>query len=178
MKRVTGISLTFIFLLYLGGLQLFYSLKIEAAKQQSSDLIKSHQITLDNTCRFSFTPDQYEALNWSERNKEFTYNGKHFDIIGIEFYSDKIKVTCFDDSNETSMVAEFTGFMRRMFSQNQSSNDNNNDIANKICKEYLPNLSITQDFFFHVITTIKADCVLVSPSALVADIWHPPSVAC
>ena len=176
MKRATGISLAFIFILYLGGIELLYSLKIDIVRKQSAALINDHKTSIDNTSSFSFTPSQYSALDWSERNREFTYNGKHFDIIYLDFYSDEIKVTCLDDSRETSLIDDFTGFMKRMFSQSQSSNDNNNDITSKICKEYLPNLSIKPSFFFHVITTIKADCVLVNPCALIADIWHPPSL--
>jgi hypothetical protein len=176
MKRATGFFLAFIFILYLGGIEVFYTLKVGVVKKQSAALISNHKIQLDNTVSFSFTPSQYQSLNWSERNKEFTYNEEHYDIVSIDFYSDEIKVVCFDDSNETGVVSEFTGFMKRMFSQSQSSDNSNNDMASKICKEYLPNQNISQLFFFHVITTIQADCVLVNRHALVADIWRPPSL--
>jgi hypothetical protein len=177
MKRATGITLAFIFLIYLGGIQVLYSLKMGTVKKQSADLINMHKVSLNNTCSFSFTPTQYSDLNWSERNKEFTYNGKHFDIISLEFYSDEIKVVCFDDSKETNLVAEFTGFMKKMFAQSQSSSNSNDDLAGKIFKEYLSKENISPSFFFHAITTISANCVLVNHYALIADIWHPPSMA-
>jgi hypothetical protein len=176
MKRATGFFLAFIFILYLGGIEVFYTLKLRIVKKQAETSITNYRIQLDNTVTFSFTPSQYQSLNWSERNKEFTYNGKHYDIISLDFYSDEIKAICYDDSNETSLIDEFSGFMKRMFSQGQSSDNSNNDMAGKICKEYLPNQNISQLFFFHVITTIQADCVLVNRHALIADIWRPPSL--
>lgn len=177
MRKVTGIALIGIFILYICGIQLIYSLKLSVAKNQASYVIGSHKVQLNNTRNFSFTHSQYGKLNWSERNKEFIYNGRHYDIISMEFNSDEIKVICFDDSNETTVMAEFAGFMKKMFSQGQSTNDNNSDIANKICKEYLPNENLTPTYFFHVVTTIRATCVLVNQHALVADVWHPPSIS-
>jgi hypothetical protein len=64
-----------------------------------------------------------------------------------------------------------------MFSQHQSSSDNNTDIAGKLYKEYLPNEFIAPLFFHHVLTTIKADCVLVNAFAPIDNIWHPPALA-
>ena len=176
MKRATGILLAFIFLIYLGGIQVYYSVKMNAVKKQSSYLTASHKIPLDNTVRLSFSPNQYSQLNWSERNKEFTYNGRHYDIINIDFYSDEVTLTCYDDSKETDLTKMFDGFMNKMFSHSQSSDNSTNDLASKLCKEYLPNISTPQLFFFHVTTTIKADCVLVNHHALIADVWRPPSM--
>jgi hypothetical protein len=176
MRKTTGLVLAFIFILYLGGMELLYSLRINAAKNQSESLIEKHKVPLDNTVDFSFTSEQYNTLNWSERNKEFTYNGQHYDIVSIAFYTDEIKITCYDDSKETSLINEFTGFVKRMFSQSAKTNNTGNDIANKICKEYLPNENLNPRFFFYVITTINANCVLVNQHALIADVWRPPSV--
>ncbi|HTA84497.1 MAG TPA: hypothetical protein VK783_16250 [Bacteroidia bacterium] len=175
MKKTTGIVFIFIFLLYICGIELLYSLKISVAKNQSASLIHNHEISIDSAILFSFTPEQYKSLNWSERNKEFTYNKQHYDIISLQFYTDEINVTCYDDSKETSLVDELTGFMKKMFSQNQKADDNN-DIASKICKEYLPNVQLTPTYFFQVLRTINANCVLVNQHALIADVWHPPSL--
>ena len=175
MKKATGIGFILIFLFYICGIQLVYTLKITVAKNQSATLIRTHTLSTDSTCNFSFTPVQYKNLDWLERNKEFSYQGKHYDIIGLDFYTDEIKATCFDDSKETSLVDEFAGFMKRMFSQNQKTDDNN-DMASKICKEYLPNIQLNPIFFFQVLRTINAPCVLVNQNALIADVWHPPSL--
>jgi hypothetical protein len=176
MKKATGIGFILIFLFYICGIQLVYTLKISVAKNQSATLINTHKVATNNTCDFSFTPEQYKNLDWSERNKEFSYEGKHYDIISLAFYTDEIKATCFDDSKETSLVDEFAGLMKRMFSQNQKT-DENNDLASKICKEYLPNITFTPTFFFQVLRTINAPCVLVNQHALVADVWRPPSLS-
>jgi hypothetical protein len=174
MKRATGIILLFVFMAYMCGIEVFYSFRINAAKKESLDLIDNQSTPASNITALSFNPEQYNNLNWLERNKEFTYNGNHYDIIGLEFYSDEIKVTCYDDSRETSLVNEFEGFMKKMFSPYQKQGSDNNDMANKLCKEYLPMQSINPLLFFHVVSTIKAECVLVNSHALIADIWHPP----
>lgn len=177
MKRVTGLSLALVFIIYLIGMEAYYSFRLGVAKNQSSELINNHEISKENTTMFSFTADQYKHLDWSERNKEFTYNGRHYDIISLQFCTDKITLTCYNDRNETDLVDSFTGFVKHMFSQTQSSNNSNNDIVSKICKEYLPPIQIPKLFFFHVLTTIKADCVLVNHHAPIAAIWHPPTMA-
>lgn len=176
MKKITGLLLAFIFIIYLGGIEVYYSVKMSVIKKHSSDMASQCKTPIDNTKRFTFNPNQYSQLDWSERNKEFTFNGRHYDIINIAFYSDEVTLTCFDDSNETDLAQLFDGFMDKMFSHSQSSDTNSNDIAGKICKEYIPNLSVPQLFFFHVITTIHADRVLVNRHALIADVWRPPSL--
>lgn len=177
MKKATGLFLILVFVTYLAGVEAYYSLKLKISKETISALITHKNIQVAKTASFSFSPTQYQNINWQERNKEFIYNGRHYDIISLNFYSDEISMVCFDDSNETSIANALTGFMEHMFSQAPASNNSNNDIANKICKEYLPNTSVPQNFFFHVITTIETHRVLVNRYAPIAAIWHPPSLA-
>jgi hypothetical protein len=176
MKSATGITLIFIFTLYFCGVELLYSVKLNKVKSESAALITSHKVPLDNSSLFSFTAGQYNQLNWSERNKEFTYKGNHYDIINLAFYTDEIVVTCYDDSKETSLADAFANYVKQMFTQQQKGDDRTNDVAGKICKEYFPNKGFAPTYYFHVVQTVNAPCVLVNQHALVCDVWRPPSI--
>jgi hypothetical protein len=177
MKRLTSILLVLTFILYLGGVQIMYWVKMSVCKQETHFLIQNHEIDKSGTIAFSFTPSEYKSLSWSEENKEFTYKGQRYDIIGMQFFSDEIIIKCFSDNNETNLVDAFSGFIKKMFASPQHTDDNNTDIASNISKEYLPAESLVSSFFSSVLISIAAKCVLVDVSAKIDDIWHPPILA-
>ena len=176
MKKATVVALILVFTLYLGGVQVFYRFKMNDARRDATISMQS-KLSLDKTIELSFTTDEYDALAWSERNKEFTLNGQRYDIASINYTSDLIKLVCYPDGKESDIVAAFSNFMDRMFSAHQGSGTDNNDMASKLCKEYLPNERLVPFFFPRVLTTINTDCVLVSSSDLIGNIWHPPTLS-
>ena len=176
MKKATVAALILVFTLYLGGVQVFYWFKLNDAKKDASRSIQG-KLALNETKEFSFTTDEYDALAWSEKNKEFILNGNSYDIVAINYTSDLIKLVCYPDNKESDIVAAFNNFMDRMFSAHQSSGTDNNDMASKLCKEYLPNERLVPCFFPRVLTTINTDCVLVNSSDLIGNIWHPPTLS-
>jgi hypothetical protein len=177
MRKIISTLLTLIFVLYLGGVQVMYWVKMSTCKQQVQTLIHGHKLSRKNTIDFSFTPSEYSALSWSEENKEFNYKGQRYDIMAMQFYSDKILITCYSDDNESILVEAFSGFIKKMFSSSQQNNNSNNDIASNIYKEYIPAESPVPLFFSRVLISIEAKCVLVDVSAKIDAIWHPPTLA-
>jgi len=177
MKKITGILLAFTFVLYLGGIQMAYWLRMSAHKQETQFSIRHNQVSKDNSVKFSFTSEQYNSLAWSEKNKEFSYQGQRYDIIGMQYCSDEIIVTCFSDKEETNLVNAFSGFIKNLFSSPLHTNDKTPDIANTLCKEYLPSEPSSPFLFSHVLISIKAGCVLVNVSGQIDSIWRPPTLA-
>jgi hypothetical protein len=176
MRKITCIILTLTFILYLGGVQVMYWIKMSVCKEQVQTLIHGHKLSRKNTVDFSFTSSEYNSLDWSEQNKEFTYKGERYDIVGIQYFSEEIIVKCYSDNEETEVIDAFSGFIKKMFSCPQHTNESNTDIASNIYKEYLPSEFFVPSHFARVLISIKATCVLVNVSAKVDDIWHPPTL--
>jgi hypothetical protein len=175
MKRLAGILLVSVFMLYLGGIQLMYWLKMDGAKQKASLSIQNHNLKKADIKDFVLTSSQYNSLNWLEKNKEFTLNNQLYDIAGIEYSSNGIKITCYTDNEETELADAFGKFADRFFSTNQQSNGSENDLINKITKEYLPLPSIFSFAVFEKeITSIIKNDIHCSVS-LPDNIWHPPA---
>ncbi|MGE0588307.1 MAG: hypothetical protein AB7O48_07005 [Cyclobacteriaceae bacterium] len=59
-----------------------------------------------NFTTLTFTPEQFEALQWTEKGREFTLDGKMFDISEIERVGDNYVVKCKHDVIE-SVVRDF-----------------------------------------------------------------------
>lgn len=59
-----------------------------------------------NFTSLTFTPEQFEALQWTEKGREFTLDGKMFDISEIERAGDNYVVKCKHDVIE-SVVRDF-----------------------------------------------------------------------
>lgn len=175
MKKVTSILLAFMFIVYLGGIQMVYWVKMSVHKEETETMIRSHEVATNSTVKFSFTSEEYGALPWSERNKEFLYQGQHYDIIGLQYCSDEIVVTCYIDKDETSLVEAFSGFVKKMFASPQHNNDNGGSMANSLCKEYMPSDPLVAFFYERQLTSVEARCMLVNMTPYHADIWHPPT---
>jgi hypothetical protein len=174
MKRTSSALLALVFIIYIGGIQVFYWIRMDNVRAQSATTIKQ-AINLDNTKEFTFTLNKYNALNWSDKNKEFEDKGTRYDIISINYLNDgQVKIECYNDSKETSVVDAFVGFMDRMFSTRQQSSKEDNNLVSKIYKEYIPVIKPLPSLFSQVLIAIRPGSVLVNASSLMADIWHPP----
>ncbi|MGP8214317.1 MAG: hypothetical protein ACLQQ4_02005 [Bacteroidia bacterium] len=174
MKKLSAIFLTLTFMLYLGGLQLMYWVKIDNAKHEAAMFIGKH-INASNAKDFVFTSSQYSSLEWLEKNKEFIFEGQRYDITTIEYSSSGVKVSCYSDNEETELAKEFQQLANKLFSSHQQSNGSDNDVFSKITKEYLPlSLIFLQPRFKKSISVITTENTPALTS-LVANIWHPPA---
>ena len=178
MKRPIALVLSLVFVLYLGGIEGIYLIKIKDARSISNNIIKHNKVEQSNVKQFSLNSSQYDAISWVERNKEFDENGQRYDVISIHFLANgNVQMECYNDSHETDIVDAFKGFMEKMFSTHPASNNGNNEIINKIYKEYLPNESLViPDSFSQVLTAVRPGCVLVNATSPIAAIWHPPCI--
>jgi hypothetical protein len=163
-------------MLYLGGIQLMYWIRLDAAKYDAKAYVEKNISQNFNSQELLLTASQFNSLQWLENNKEFVLNGQRYDIIGITYTSQGVKVNCYSDKEETEIANAFEHFAERLFNAHQQSNSNDTDIISKITKEYLPLKAATlQTRFTNQISfvTAKKFPLLQSP---VSDIWHPPAI--
>jgi hypothetical protein len=176
MKRIACIFLTSLFLLYLGGIQLLYWVKMNKAKYEATAFTQKQDLKTTDTKNFLFTNDQYALIKWLEANKEFSINGQRFDIINIEKTQEGIKITCYNDNEETEIAQAFQKFADKLFPIHQQSNNSDTDVISKITKEYT---SLHYEFNFSIFE--KSNSVFIpedthSSISLPDNIWHPPTL--
>ena len=176
MNKIASIFLTLTFVLYLGGMQLMYWIKIDAARHEARSFVQKNNIESSDSKEFVFTANQYNSLQWSEKSKEFTFKGVRYDIVTATYTTTGVKLICYSDNEETEIVNAFHHFTERLFNTHQQSNSNDNDIISKITKEYIslkliaPQTKFEEHLSF-VIT--EKNPLLQSP---ISDIWHPPAI--
>jgi hypothetical protein len=176
MKGAAVIFLTLTFVLYLGGMQLMYWVKMDSAKHKAAEFVQNHSTKTSETKDFVFTSSEYNALQWLEKNKEFVIAGQRYDIETISYSSEGVKITCYSDNEETEIANEFQAFSERLLSTHPQSNSSDNDILSKITKEYLPiNLVFLQPGVEKRTSLMVVENIPLSASPI-SDIWHPPAV--
>jgi len=163
-------------MLYLGGIQLVYWVKMNSAKHEAASFIQNRNFAASDTRYFVFTTAQYKALQWLEENKEFNFNGQHYDITDLQYMSDGVKITCYSDNEETEIANAFQKFADKFFPAHQQSSNSDNDLISKLTKDYLPLV-----FEFNFSTFEKSSSCFIkedihSPLSLPASIWHPPTI--
>ena len=173
---MTTISLIFIFLLYLGGMQLVYWVKLDEAKYKASEQISNHALDCSNTKDFVFTTDQYKGLHWIETDKEFEFQGHRYDIATLQYLNNGIKLTCYNDNEETEIAQAFQKFADKFFPIHKQSNNSDNDVISKITKEYT-----ALNYEFNFSTFENNNSVFIqedthSSISLPDNIWHPPTL--
>ena len=115
MNRFTSIFLSLIFVLYLGGIQLMYWIRIDAARQDANAYVQKTLPENINSKELILTASQYSSLQWLEKNKECVINGQRYDIIGVTHSAEGVKLKCYTDNEETEVANAFEHFAERLF---------------------------------------------------------------
>lgn len=174
MKVLTSVLLTVTFVLYLGGIQLFYWVRIDSARHNAAVRMQDKGAA-NNTLELTYTNKQYDKLQWLEKNKEFIYNGQRYDISSIKYTSTGVVLKCYHDNEETEIAEAFEHFASKLFNGHQANQTSNGDIIAKITKEYLPlDFKMTQNRVGGRIYFIIAQQYPLRYSPI-SDIWHPPA---
>lgn len=176
MRRIVSIFLTLTFMLYLGGIQLLYWIRIDTARHNATVFIQEHYGEQGASQQLVFTDSQYNSLQWSEKNKEFVFQGQRYDIANITHNPKGVKIDCYKDNEETDIANDFHYFTERLFNTHQNSGTNENDVISKITKEYLPFATIVSQHDFPIEKSFIIEenyPIIVSP---VSNIWHPPTI--
>ena len=177
MKRVVPVLLACTFLLYLFGIQFIYWLKVENAKSISQSFILKKDLKTNTTKLFSFTPAEYNSLNWTEKDKEFVINNQDYDVIIIKHISGTtIEIQCYADNLETEISAAFQGMATVLFSANHQKGDTKeNDLLSKITKEFIPLCFLYPPQPSYKMCPFILKKNILPSGTLTLPVWRPPS---
>ncbi len=111
MKKILAISLFLILLLKIGGLVAFLSIERELVREAMILKIVNYQNVNNLTCIID-----NKKMAWEEKEQEFWYNNKLYDVVKIEILNNQKHYYCLADDDETELVAVIKNLI-----QNQDS---------------------------------------------------------
>jgi hypothetical protein len=162
--RATAITLLTAVVFYLVGFRVVYSIIVHEAKQDASTAISNHE----NIKEITLSAGEYNALQWTEKSKEFTLNKELFDIVSVQKAGDSYILKVYTDKNETEWVDVMNDFGKWVFSliQNMLNTfEKGYNMVQKVRIAYTPKEDTVK--YHHIVDSIHS----LSKDSL----WHPPA---
>ncbi len=158
---------------YFAGYRLVYFMLMHGAKTDASFVIKNKNVSLQT---ISVTAPEYNKLQWTDKGKEFSYNGSLYDIVSFTKSGKNYILKVYADKNETRWARALSDFVKQVFPATEKSSKNAENLMSAFQKDYMPveKLNVHND-------TTAFNLYHISGSNPVtenvnADIWHPPAL--
>jgi hypothetical protein len=174
--RAIAFVMLFAMFHYIAGYRLMYSLGILYAKEQANDCMNGKN---DDTKKFTFSISDYNSIQWSEQDKEFSLNNQMYDVKSIQKSGNSYVIMAYSDDFETEMITAFNDFQKELFHPDQSSKGAKSaeDIMSSFQKDYTSVSGFTINIFALKGFLLPGFVHQDGHSPQVCDnIWHPPSV--
>jgi len=173
LSRAIALVMLFAIFHYVAGYRLVYSLGILYSKEQAKECMAEK----NNTHKLTLTASEYYSLNWSEPNKEFSFNHIMYDVLAIEKSGEFYILNVYSDADETHWVAAFHDFEKEMFHPDQSTKGAKSaeDIASSFQKDYSTETELIVNFAALNSVTLPFVAVQQHSLRITNTIWHPPT---
>ena len=171
--RTVAVALLIAMVYYFAGYRIVYSIVMTGAKEDAAFAIKHHGALN----RLTMSCKEYAGLSWTEKNKEFTYNGQLFDMVSMQKSGDSVILTVYNDKNETRWAKAMNDFVKELFPSEKNKNtDPAEGFMSAFQKEYTPLEKVkigyapeTTKVFYDTERSTRIPLLLIKP------IWHPPA---
>ena len=159
---------------YVAGYRLMYSLGILFAKQEAKECMVEKKA---ETQKITLTASEYQSLQWTEDNKEFSLNNEMYDVVSIQKSGDSYIINVYSDDKETQWTANYHDFEKQIYHSDQSSKSNKSaeEVMSSFQKEFTPpSQFVISNLQF---TVIKTPAVAFEQHSLSLpdNIFHPPT---
>jgi hypothetical protein len=81
-------------------------------------------LSRDQLHELSFSMAENAKLQWTEKNKEFRFNGEMFDVVSSETRGDTIYYYCINDKDEASLFANLGELVKKKLDDDCNSGKN------------------------------------------------------
>lgn len=142
MKRTLSIIFLLVFIYNIAGFFVVFKIEQYAAKDEMKAYISQNpanaeleKIVISNEVMDS----RASGFRMFDDNKEFTFNGKLYDIIKSTSDGKFTTFYCLNDKNEERIISNLYEHVQRNTDQNIPSRDNAMKLIKNIIKEALPN---------------------------------------
>jgi len=172
MRRIASVLLTALVLINLFGFYTLFLLKQVDIKEEMAEKI-SHALSTEHCETLNFDKAEFSELLFNDNGKEFTYNGRLYDVVSIKNSGSRVLVMVEFDANETALVETFGS----LFSQQRDKDQSSSPV--KIIISHFQ-----QDYIVNHISAVSLNNSLLTgycpvnqcypPSSFVADKLAPP----
>lgn len=128
MRTIRLVLLTALILVNLFGFYVVFIFKEADIKQAMAFNISNNLLT-ENTETLNFDNVAFSKLVFTDNGKEFSYNGRLFDVIEIKNSGSRVAVVVEYDAKETDLVETFASLFGQQQNQNQGSSPVKNFIT-------------------------------------------------
>lgn len=134
--RTIALSMLLAMTYYFAGYRLVYYLLTKDAKSFATAEIKNKNTRLETLV---FNKTDFADLKWTEKNKEFSFEGSLYDIVNITKTTEGFTVKAYADKNETQWVKALNDFVKQLFPADNSKKAKNIESIIAACQsEYMP----------------------------------------
>lgn len=157
---------------YFAGYRLVYFMLMHGAKAKAAFAIKDKSTSLQAV---SFTVAEYNELQWTEKNKEFSFHGQLYDIVQILKTGDKYTLKVYADKNETKWAKALNDFVKQVFPAADKNSKNAESMMSAFQKEYMPMGKLNINVQTETGNVYLSSDNMPVTANMNADIWHPPA---
>jgi antitoxin component HigA of HigAB toxin-antitoxin module len=122
MKKLISAILLCLLFLKIGGYYAILSIQREICREAFFHKHKN-LIEHDKLIHFTFSPLEYQQLEWEKADKEFLLKGKLYDIVSIDEQRGKKIVDCLSDEKEDEIKAAILTLTKAQEQENPLKNN-------------------------------------------------------
>ncbi len=106
------------------GEMLLWEYQMHTVRKEIKTRLKS-QIPMNELHRFEFTQQEFDALQWIKKNKEFKRKHNMFDVVKKTKNNDTIELWCINDTEEETLFAQLDELVKNQLTTNQKKDKKN-----------------------------------------------------
>jgi hypothetical protein len=161
---------------YVAGYRLMYSLGILYTKEEAKECANEKN---DNIKKITLSVSDYNSLQWSEENKEFSLNHQMYDVVSIQKSGNSYNITAYADDPETELITAFHNFEKELFHPDQSTNGTKSaeDVMSSFQKDYTAMCEFKISIFSTGLAQLFAKHQGWHSLQVPDNIWHPPLIS-
>lgn len=109
LRKLLSISILCCLVIYIGGYHLIYAVYRAGIKQEMRAYLQKNKDTRLGTY-FSFAVKDKKItdthFSWEEKDEEFSYDGKMYDVVTVAYHSDSARICALKDERENNLAEQ------------------------------------------------------------------------
>lgn len=171
--RVVTAAMLVTMVYYFAGYRLVYFMLMHGAKADAAFVMQSKVASLQT---ISFTAKEYNALQWTDKNKEFSWHEQLYDIASVSKSGNNYVLKVYADKNETMWAKALNNFVKEVFPATEKSSKSAENLMSAFQKEYMPVEKLNLGMHAPLLLIYPLSDSKPVVENMNADIWHPPAL--
>ena len=139
MRKFLAISILAVLFLNIFGFYIAFMVNQREVKEEMME--RAEKEGPEHLRLFSLSREEYSQLKWTQKGREFSYNGRVFDVSRIEFSGQFVKLYVEDDVVENQLIDDFVSQVHKK-QQNEHTNSPIKSLLNSLFSEFTISSSV------------------------------------